>query len=57
MPKSKRESRAINPFPFMGLRGQALIFVIPAKAGIRMIEAKLATRKQARIASDKSLPP
>ena len=32
-----------------------MIFVIPAKAGIQMIEAKLADRNQARIANDKSL--
>ena len=34
-----------------------MIFAIPAKAGIRTISAKLATRNQVRIASDKSLPP
>ena len=34
-----------------------MVFVIPAKAGIQMIEAKPATRNQVQIASDKSLPP
>ena len=33
-----------------------MIFVIPAKAGIQMAEAKFAARNQVRIASDKSLP-
>ena len=41
----------------MGLQGQVLIFVIPAKAGIQTVEAKFATRNQVRIADDKSLPP
>ena len=31
--------------------------VIPAKAGIQMVEAKLASQNQVRIASDKSLLP
>ena len=34
---------------------QGLAPVIPAKAGIQMVESKLATRNQVRIASDKSL--
>ena len=41
----------------MGLQGEVLIFVIPAKAGIQRVEAKFATRNQVRIAVDKSLPP
>ena len=44
--ETKRESRAADTFPFMGLQGQVLIFVIPAKAGIRTAEAKFAARNQ-----------
>ena len=41
----------------MGLQGQVLIFVIPAKAGIQMIEAKFATRNQVQTEANGSLPP
>ena len=34
-----------------------MIFVIPAKAGIRTLEAKFATRNQVQIADSGSLPP
>ena len=43
--------------PLMGLQGWVLIFVIPSKAGIQKVEAKLATRNQARIARDKFILP
>ena len=48
----QREERAVRnewgAWRRAGLRGQVFIFVIPAKAGIQMIEAKPATRNQAR---------
>ena len=41
----------------MGLQGQVLIFVIPAKAGIQMAEAKFTTRSQVQTAAGGSLLP
>ena len=41
-PKSSANRERRLPSPLMGLQGQVLIFVIPAKAGIRRIEAKFA---------------
>ena len=46
----RRHSRFLPPFPLSNP-------VIPAKAGIQTASSKPATRNQARIASDKSLPP
>ena len=47
-----------NPIPPQArLQGQVLIFVIPAKAGIRTFAAKPATRNQVQIAVSGSLLP
>ena len=47
-PQSGRESAGGQiPSSLMRLQGQVSIFVIPAKAGIQMVEAKFAIRNQA----------
>ena len=56
-PKQVRIASGQIPSPLMGLQGQVWLFVIPAKAGIQTLSAKIATRNQVQIASDKSLPP
>ena len=56
--ESKQESRAVNHFSLYGLAGAGWDFrpVIPAKAGIRTVEAKFATRNQVQTADNGSLP-